>query len=90
MYFYRARYYDPKVGRFVTKDPVGFKDGINLYAYVGTVGKPGGKKEKTNLNMWHQKKPVNLTQFNYVLVSNYIFMLLDRMSTDTSGNQPQL
>ena len=40
MYFYRARYYDPKVGRFVTKDPIGFAGGdVNLYDYVG--GKSG-------------------------------------------------
>jgi len=33
---YRARYYDPKVGRFVTKDPIGFGGGdVNLYNYVG-------------------------------------------------------
>jgi len=35
MYFYRARYYDPVVGRFVTKDPIGFAGGdVNLYNYV--------------------------------------------------------
>ncbi|MDD5703267.1 MAG: RHS repeat-associated core domain-containing protein [Dehalococcoidales bacterium] len=35
MYFYRARYYDPKAGRFVTKDPIGFAGGdVNLYAYT--------------------------------------------------------
>lgn len=29
------RYYDPKVGRFVTKDPIGFDGGdFNLYAYT--------------------------------------------------------
>ena len=33
MYYYRARYYDPKVGRFISKDPI--KDGINFYSYVG-------------------------------------------------------
>ena len=35
MYFYRARYYDPKAGRFITRDPISFAGGdVNLYAYV--------------------------------------------------------
>lgn len=34
-YFYRARYYDPKVGRFLSEDPIHFSGGdYNLYRYV--------------------------------------------------------
>jgi RHS repeat-associated protein len=35
MYYYRARYYSPSIGRFMQMDPVGSKDDLNLYAYVG-------------------------------------------------------
>jgi len=35
LYYYRARYYDPEVGRFISEDPLGFEAGINFYAYVG-------------------------------------------------------
>jgi len=41
--------------------------------YCGNVGKPDGKKEKTNLSMCHQKKPVYSTQFDHFLVRNYTF-----------------
>lgn len=35
LYYYRARYYDPKIGRFISKDPIGFAGGdANLYAYT--------------------------------------------------------
>lgn len=34
-YFYRARHYDPSVGRFISEDPIGFDAGdTNLYRYV--------------------------------------------------------
>ena len=34
LYFYRNRYYDPTIGRFISQDPTGMVDGPNLYAYV--------------------------------------------------------
>ena len=34
LYYYRARYYDQETGRFVSKDPIEFIGGINLYNYV--------------------------------------------------------
>jgi RHS repeat-associated protein len=34
LYYYRARTYDPGLGRFISKDPIGFKGGINLFAYT--------------------------------------------------------
>ncbi|CRX37706.1 RHS repeat-associated core domain-containing protein [Estrella lausannensis] len=32
--FFGRRYYDPESGRFISKDPLGDRDGPNLYAYV--------------------------------------------------------
>jgi len=32
--YYRARYYEPTAGRFLTKDPLGDVDGPNRYQYV--------------------------------------------------------
>src|SRR5437660_10045529 len=32
--FSRARYYDPKAGRFVSEDPIRFRGGSDFYAYV--------------------------------------------------------
>lgn len=34
LYYYRARYYDPTIGRFISEDSYRFKGGINFYRYA--------------------------------------------------------
>jgi RHS repeat-associated protein len=34
LYFYRARYYGPSDGRFLSEDPIQFASGIDFYAFV--------------------------------------------------------
>ena len=34
LYYYRARYYDPRNGRFITEDPIGHNGGPNHYIYA--------------------------------------------------------
>ncbi|MGC2473182.1 MAG: RHS repeat-associated core domain-containing protein [Candidatus Sulfotelmatobacter sp.] len=35
LYYYRARYYSPQLGRFISEDPIGFFGGSgNIYSYV--------------------------------------------------------
>jgi len=34
LYYYRARWYDPQLGRFMNQDPIGYLGGPNLYVYV--------------------------------------------------------
>src|SRR5207302_11351031 len=45
--FYRARYFNPNWGRFVSADPAGFAGGINPYVYAwnnpATYGDPSGR-----------------------------------------------
>jgi RHS repeat-associated protein len=57
LYYMRARYYDPTVGRFISEDPLGFGGGdVNLYAYVDSVGKP---LLGTNLYIYASNSPIN-------------------------------
>ena len=34
-YYYRARYYDLGLGRFLETDPIGYTDDVDAYTYVG-------------------------------------------------------
>jgi RHS repeat-associated protein len=51
LYFYRARWYDPRAGRFTSEDPLGFAAGdVNLSRYVGNAATlwvdPSGMENK--------------------------------------------
>jgi len=35
LYNFRARWYDPQSGRWLSKDPIGLEGGLNLYAFCG-------------------------------------------------------
>ena len=48
LYYYRARWYDPAVGRFISQDPIGFSAGDpNLYRYVNNA--PGDARDPEGL-----------------------------------------
>lgn len=51
MYYLRARYYDPMIGRFLSQDPI---PGGNLYAYVGN--NPVNFVDPTGLHTWEGGK----------------------------------
>jgi RHS repeat-associated protein len=47
LYYYRARYYDPRLGRFISEDPISLQGGMNLYRYVSN--KPTTRRDPLGL-----------------------------------------
>ncbi len=51
------RYYDPHNGRWLTRDPIGYDGGVNLYGYVG--GNPVGWVDPEGIDRQPGKTPPN-------------------------------
>jgi RHS repeat-associated protein len=47
LYYYRARYYDPGLKRFISEDPIGISGGLNIYLY--SMGDPVNRKDPFGL-----------------------------------------
>jgi RHS repeat-associated protein len=67
LYYNRARFYSPSLGRFLQTDPTGTKGGINLYAY--TANDPVNRVDSTG-RAWMSASSVNtFGQMNFGALS---------------------
>jgi RHS repeat-associated protein len=80
--YYRARYYDSVIGRFISEDPIRFRGGIDFYAYTGngpvTFIDPTGLKKCKDLPCDPNKLrlvPIYVQEGNHEI--NYSLMTVD-------------
>jgi RHS repeat-associated protein len=74
LYYYRARYYDPVLKRFVREDPIGIEGGLNLHGYVngdplsridpfglawGGANQAGYRRSSTTASAWFNSSSIS-------------------------------
>jgi len=71
LYYYRARYYSPAYGRFISEDPIGLGGGINTYGYAGN-----------NPVQWSDALGLKLDLAGYVLHNPFVLASLVELNAD--------
>jgi RHS repeat-associated protein len=87
LYYYRARYYDPRLKRFISEDPIGTRAGPNFYAYVR--GSPVMQGDPTGLYAPPIHADITLTAFEGSGLSPMFAWEVARanMAWDSDGTQ---
>jgi RHS repeat-associated protein len=93
LYYYRARYYDPNTGRFLSEDPISFQGGIDFYAYV--LNRPVGYVDPAGLDPYSTyertrgyagKLPCIISYYACAMNAEQTRRSLDAMSSDAVIN----
>ena len=98
LYYYRARYYSSELGRFISRDPIGQIDDINLYSYVGNnsvmfVDPSGLEKTMTreerfwdlhNYIIWNNDYLNAMKSWDYINAIDLLFLEAKKVSWDNA------